>query len=83
MISDLYPNPVSEFAFLEYQLNNEDTEAKILIHNVLGSVVGEYPLSNHEKQIKISAQELNDGLYFYTLNVEGKSLATKKLIVKK
>ena len=82
-LSDAYPNPVSEYAIIQYRFFDETMEAKILIHNVLGSIVGEYKLLPVENQLKISTQELNPGVYFYTLYLDNKGLVTKKLIVKK
>ena len=82
-LSDAYPNPVSEKAIIQYRFFDETKEAKILIHNVLGSIVGEYKLLPVENQLKISTQELNPGVYFYTLYLDNKGLVTKKLIVKK
>ncbi len=82
-LSDAYPNPVSEFAIIQYRFFDETKEAKILIHNVLGSIVGEYELLPFENQLKISTQELNPGVYFYTLYLDKQVKVTKKLLVKK
>ena len=82
-LSDAYPNPVSDKAIIQYRFFDETKDAKILIHNVLGSIVGEYKLLPTENQLKISTQELNPGVYFYTLYLDNKGLVTKKLIVKK
>jgi hypothetical protein len=82
-LSDAYPNPVSDKAIIQYRFFDETKDAKILIHNVLGSIVGEYKLLPVENQIKISTLELNPGVYFYTLYLDNKGLVTKKLIVKK
>ena len=82
-LSDAYPNPVSENAIIQYRFFDETKEAKILIHNVLGSIVGEYKLLPSENQLKISTQELNPGVYFYTLYLDKQVKVTKKLLVKK
>ena len=82
-LSDAYPNPVSDKAIIQYRFFDETKDAKILIHNVLGSIVGEYKLLPVENQLKISTLELNPGVYFYTLYLDNKGLVTKKLIVKK
>jgi len=83
MLNDIYPNPASETAFLEYQLKVEESKAKIILHNVLGSVVGDYPLSFFEHQLKIPVQDLNPGVYFYTLYLDNRGVITKKLVIKK
>lgn len=81
-ISNVYPNPASSYASIDYNLLNQGDQAKIILCNVLGNVVGEYPLVKDAKRLYISTQELSSGVYFYTLSVEGKSLITKKLIIK-
>jgi len=82
-VGTAYPNPVTEIAFIDYQLFNENKDVKILLHNVLGSKIGEFPLNRFENKLKISAQDLNPGVYFYTLYLDNEAIATKKLIVKK
>ncbi|MBL3656334.1 T9SS type A sorting domain-containing protein [Fulvivirga sediminis] len=82
-ITDVYPNPVEDFAIIEYNVLNININAKILIHNVLGSVISEYKLSSLENKIKIKTNDLNSGVYFYTLYVDNDGVMTHKLIVKK
>ncbi len=81
-ISNVYPNPASAYASIDYQLARNTDKAKIVLCNVLGNVVGEYTLIRDAKTLHISTLELNSGVYFYTLSVDGKSLVTRKLIIK-
>jgi hypothetical protein len=82
-INDVYPNPVTEFAFIDYDLLDRDAEAKVIIHNVLGSAIAEYDLPYLEKRVKISADDLNAGVYFYTLYIDNEGVMSRKLIVRK
>ncbi|MEJ2005968.1 MAG: T9SS type A sorting domain-containing protein [Cyclobacteriaceae bacterium] len=82
-MNDVYPNPVTDFAFVDYNLLDRDAEAKIVIHNVLGSAIAEYDLPYLETRVKISADELNAGVYFYTLYVDNEGVMSRKLIVRK
>jgi hypothetical protein len=82
-ISNIYPNPVANFAFFNYTLSAKKKEAKIVIHNVLGSIIAEYDLPHDDSRIKISTNELNSGVYFYTIKVDNDNLITKKLIIKR
>ncbi|MDN5200476.1 T9SS type A sorting domain-containing protein [Fulvivirgaceae bacterium BMA10] len=79
-ISNVYPNPIHQVAFINYQLLNREANAKIVIHNVLGSIVGEYALSPFESRIKIETAEFNPGVYFYTLYLDNDNILTKKFI---
>lgn len=82
-LSDIYPNPVSDIAFINYLIYDEEVDAKIELHNVLGSKVGEYSLNPVEQELKINTHEFKPGVYFYTLYVDNEGKVTKKLVIKK
>jgi hypothetical protein len=82
-VYDVYPNPAVEEAFLDYDLANDNVNAKILVHNILGNIIGEYSLSSMEKRVRIKTEDQSAGIYFYTLYVENEGVMTRKLIVKK
>jgi hypothetical protein len=82
-LHDVYPNPVSEFAFADYTLANDQVKAKIVIHNILGNSIEEYPLTFGENKVKVRVDALSAGIYFYTLYVDNEGVITRKLIVKK
>ncbi|MCS6969309.1 MAG: T9SS type A sorting domain-containing protein [Cytophagales bacterium] len=82
-ISNIYPNPASEVASFNYAFYDFQTSAKIVIRNVLGSIVGEYLLSPTERQITLSLERWAPGVYFYTLWINNKSVVTKKLVIKR
>ncbi|MEY2761435.1 MAG: hypothetical protein RLZZ96_1335 [Bacteroidota bacterium] len=82
-VSHLYPNPALDFAQVDYQFSGNNQEVKITIYNVLGLLVKEIDLDKDDRSVKISLRELNSGLYMYQLLVDGKPVATKKLMVRK
>ncbi len=82
-LTDVYPNPVTDVAIFDYKIKNDSKEAKIIIHNVLGSVAGEYKLNPFEQQLKVSVENYNPGVYFYSLYIDNEGVATKKLVVRK
>lgn len=82
-LRDLYPNPVSSMAFMDYELAREEIKAKLVIHNILGSPVGELELPHAESRAKISVEELPPGVYFYTVYLDNEGVITKKLIVRR
>jgi hypothetical protein len=83
VLHDVYPNPVVDFAFVNYNILNEEVDAKIIIHNILGNAVDEYSLPAAENRVKISADAMDAGIYFYTLYLDNEGVVTRKLIVKK
>src|SRR5688572_7481593 len=80
---DVYPNPAIEHANVAYKLASDQVKAKILVHNIIGNVVGEYTLSPLDSSVRIDTEGLSAGIYFYTLYVENEGVMTRKLIVKK
>jgi hypothetical protein len=82
-IHDVYPNPVTDYANIEYQLHADQVKTKIVIHNILGNTVTQYDLSNAETKVKILAEQFSAGIYFYTLYIDNQGVMTRKLIVKK
>lgn len=83
IIHDVYPNPVHDNAIVDFRILNEQINAKIVLHNILGSIIEEYPLLYTENRIKIKAETLNAGIYFYTLYIDNEGVITKKIIIKK
>ncbi|HEX5167902.1 MAG TPA: T9SS type A sorting domain-containing protein [Cyclobacteriaceae bacterium] len=82
-LQDVYPNPATNFAFVDYKMDQDNTKAKIILHNVLGNSVGEYDLQPTETKAKIQTSDLNPGIYFYTLYVNGEAVMTRKIVVNK
>ena len=82
-IHDVYPNPVSDYAFIEYKIITENIKASVVIHNILGMPMGDYELPTYETKVKIYTQDLAPGVYFYTLYLDNDGVLTRKLIVRK
>lgn len=69
----MYPNPADDVVFL-----NTDDEATIVISDVSGRIVKEFPKGNY-KSVVVS--DLNSGTYFIQLSIDNRK-NTKKLIIK-
>lgn len=82
-LHDVYPNPVVDQAVVDYKILNDRVKAKLVVHNLLGNVVGEYSLPSFENLVRVKTDELTPGIYFYTLYVDDESVMTRKLIVRK
>ncbi len=82
-LHDVYPNPVSTTARIDYDIHHERFKAKIIIHNILGSPLTVYDLLPSQNSVKIETETLNTGIYFYTLYVNNEGVMTRKLMVKK
>lgn len=83
VVSNLYPNPASEYADIDFQMNTSNQEVKIVIYNILGQEIKELVLDKDQRNARISLREFNSGMYMYQLMIDGRSIVTKKLIVRK
>jgi Secretion system C-terminal sorting domain len=84
MVHDVYPNPVTDRdAYLDYRLTDENMKAKVVIHNILGSPIGEHDMPSTETRVKIQAESLSSGVYFYTIYLDNVGVLTRKLVVRK
>lgn len=81
-ISNIYPNPANDQAELDFVTSPSLREARLIIYNVLGSQMQDTPLNKSERKIRINTREMPTGLYFYQLSVDGKKVATKKMLVR-
>ena len=81
-VSNIYPNPADDFANIDYVISSQVGEAKVTFYNVLGNEMKEEILDKDQRKIRVSTREWNNGIYLYQLSSEGKSLVTKKLLVR-
>ncbi len=76
----LYPNPASHYLFIEYDIIFVK-EAKLQIYNSIGAVVYTKSLEEKQDNFKISVSEYKNGLYFCSLQIDGKLLNTRKILI--
>ena len=81
-VSDLYPNPASNYVSIDYNMPSEVKEASVKIVNLLGSVVKEQKVDTRNGNMKIDIFDMKGGVYFYSLNIEGEIYSTKKLVIR-
>jgi len=83
-VHDIYPNPITDRdGYLDYRLSDELVKAKVVIHNILGSPVGEHEMLAAETRVKIQSDGLSSGIYFYTIYLDNVGVLTRKLVVRK
>ncbi len=81
-LSEAYPNPARDEINFDYQLNSSVGEVKVIMHNVLGNIVGEYELSAFDSHLTIRTDGMQSGIYFYTVSVDGQNALTRKIIIR-
>jgi len=80
-VSNIYPNPAVNVITLDYRLLEENTQASIIIRNVIGSEMGTLKLNESETTLNLQLDNFSSGIYFYTLRIDGKEMVTKKFMV--
>lgn len=79
------PNPFSGTTEIWYKLGI-DSDVKILIHNNFGQLIRSFDLGKRIKgdhNFKFNGSGLPDGIYFYSVEVNGKISDSKKMIILK
>ena len=82
-VSHIYPNPATDFVDIDYHITAPVREVKIVFYNILGQEVKDVLLEKDQRNLRISLRDFNNGMYLYQLEVDGRSVVTKKLIVRK
>ena len=79
-MSHAYPNPASSLVHFDYSIDGNLTA---VVSNLLGQEVMRQDLNANDGQLSLSVADLQDGIYFCTMMVNGRALTTKKFVVKK
>ena len=77
-----YPNPASSEVNFDYSLGTSD-RASVSVYNLLGQEVMKQQVNALQDHLSISVDNLNDGIYFCKLFVNGSAVKTEKFVVKK
>ncbi len=81
VLSQNDPNPYSEQTIIGYFLPDNVGKAQMLFYNAGGKLIQSVELTQRgQGQLNVFAQDLTNGLYTYTLVVDGKIAATKKMV---
>ncbi len=80
-LSQNEPNPYSEMTTINYFLTEEVSKAQMLFFNSNGKLIQSVELTQRGLcALNVFASDLSNGLYTYTLVVDGKIVATKKMV---
>lgn len=80
VMSQAYPNPASSVVKFDYSFDSNPTA---VVYNLLGQEVLRKDLNANVGQVSIPVSDLNDGIYFCTMMVNGHAWSTQKFVVKK
>lgn len=75
-----YPNPASSYTNVKYELSGA-ANASLTVYNMLGSVVQTLPVHDAQGTIRLDVSSYTNGIYFYALVADGRTLSTRKFTV--
>ncbi len=76
----LYPNPNNGSMILDYDLGGY-SNAKVNLYDITGKVLGSYKLYDTKGILQMNEQNLNNGIYFYSILVGEKTIKTDKIVI--
>ena len=77
-----YPNPASDNVMVEYAISGNVSKAQLVIKNMLGATLYTKNIDINANKVKLDVSEYPAGIYFYSIEADGRPLVTKKLLVK-
>ncbi|MCC6181269.1 MAG: T9SS type A sorting domain-containing protein, partial [Bacteroidia bacterium] len=77
----IYPNPANDVITINYD-GLKETNSSIEIINTVGQTLIKQDVANETSQ-NINVSNLSNGIYFVQIKQNGKSIATKKLVINK
>jgi hypothetical protein len=76
----LYPNPNNGNMVLDYFLNTND-KGEIIIYDITGKLIDKRIINSSSNQMLISNEQLNNGIYFYIINVNEQTQQNGKIVI--
>ena len=77
------PNPFKEQTTIRFRLADDATNAAICIFDMSGKMLKKLPVSSGMTRVTINGWELGEGLYLYSLVVNGREIDTRRMILSK
>ena len=77
------PNPFKEQTVIRFSLADDARDAAICIFDMTGKMLKKMPISSGETSVSINGWELGEGMFLYTLIVNGREIDTKRMIITK
>lgn len=77
------PNPFGQVTSIKYFVPSNARSASIQVVNLAGQIQSNFDASIGNGQLEIPVGSMSDGVYFYSLIVDGAKVATRRMVVAK
>ena len=82
MLGENYPDPLSDFTIIPYEIPIEST-AIIIIKDVLGKTIKIIDINSEGKEVNLQTNDWALGIYYYSLEINDEIIDTKKMVIAK
>lgn len=77
------PNPFAENTVINYNIPDDVMDAKLMFYDLNGRIIKELIIEGRgESKLTVYGENLQSGIYTYSLIADGKLIATKKMVKK-
>ena len=77
------PNPFKEQTIIRFSLADDVQDAAICIFDMTGKAIKKLPVSSGMESVSIGGYELGEGMFLYSLVVNGQEIDTKRMVISK
>ncbi len=75
------PNPFKEKTVIRFLLADDVRDAAICIFDMSGKMLKKLPVSSGMESVSVNGYELGEGMFLYSLTVNGQEIDTKRMIL--
>ena len=77
------PNPFKEQTTIRFLLADDVQDASICIFDMTGKMLKKLPISSGDSSVSINGWELGEGMFLYSLIINGQVIDTKRMVISK
>ena len=77
------PNPFKEQTVIRFSLADDARDASVCIFDMTGKTLKKLPISSGMESVSVGGYELGEGMFLYSLIVNGQVIDTKRMIISK
>ena len=77
------PNPFKETTTIRFSLEDNVKTASVCIFDMTGKTLKKLPISSGTDSVSIGGHELGEGMFLYSLIVNGQVIDTKRMVISK
>ena len=77
------PNPFKEQTIIRFSLADNVQDASICFFDMTGKTIKKLPISSGMESVSIGGYELGEGMFLYSLIINGQVIDTKRMVISK